>query len=105
MLAFPLLFLLSLLVFRGMVAALLPPLVGALSIVTTFLALRFVNGSVTSLSIFAINLVTGVGLGLAIDYSLFIVSRWREEAEELGYGLEAMRRTLATAGAPCSSAR
>jgi len=98
MLAFPLLFLLSLWIFRGMIAALLPPLVGALSIVTTFLALRFVNGSVTSLSIFAINLVTGVGLGLAIDYSLFIVSRWREEAEEHGFGLEAMRRTLSTAG-------
>ena len=53
---------------------------GGLSIVTTFLLLRFVNAQITGLSIFALNLVTGIGLGLAIDYGLFIVSRYREEA-------------------------
>jgi uncharacterized membrane protein YdfJ with MMPL/SSD domain len=95
--AFPLLFLLSLLFFRSLVAALLPLLVGVLAIVGTLLTLR-VASEVTSVSIFALNLVTGLGLGLAIDYSLFIVSRYREEIGRTGPGLEAMRRTLATAG-------
>jgi uncharacterized membrane protein YdfJ with MMPL/SSD domain len=95
--AFPLLFLLSLLFFRSLVAALLPLLVGALAIVGTFLMLR-VASELTSVSIFALNLVTGLGLGLAIDYSLFMVSRYREEIARSGPGPEAMRRTLATAG-------
>jgi uncharacterized membrane protein YdfJ with MMPL/SSD domain len=95
--AFPLLFLLSLLFFRSLVAALLPLLVGGLAIVGTFLTLRLASG-VTSISIFALNVATGLGLGLAIDYSLFIVSRYREEIARTGPGLEAMRRTLATAG-------
>jgi len=95
--AFPLLFLLSLLFFRSLVAAALPLLVGGLAIVGTFLMLR-VASELTSVSIFALNLVTGLGLGLAIDYSLFIVSRYREEIARTGPGLEAMRRTLATAG-------
>ncbi len=97
MLAFPLLFLLSLLFFRSLVAALLPPLIGGLAIVGTFLMLR-VASEVTSVSIFALNLVTGLGLGLAIDYSLFMVSRYREEIARSGPGLRAMRRTLATSG-------
>jgi uncharacterized membrane protein YdfJ with MMPL/SSD domain len=95
--AFPLLFLLSLLFFRSLVAALLPLLVGALAIVGTFMMLRLAS-ELTSVSIFALNLVTGLGLGLAIDYSLFIVSRYREEIARSGPGPEAMRRTLATAG-------
>jgi RND superfamily putative drug exporter len=97
LLAFPLLFLLSLLFFRSLVAALLPILVGALAIVGTMLVLRGAS-EVTTVSIFALNLVTGLGLGLAIDYSLFIVSRYREEIARTGPGLPAMRRTLATAG-------
>ena len=70
---------------------------GGLSIVLTFLGLRLAS-EVGSVSVFALNLVTGLGLGLAIDYSLFIVSRYREELEKVGPGAEAMRRTLATAG-------
>ena len=97
LLAFPLLFLLSLLFFRSLVAAALPLLVGALAIVGTFLMLR-VASELTSVSIFALNLVTGLGLGLAIDYSLFMVSRYREEIARTGPGMEAMRRTMATAG-------
>src|SRR4051812_46405381 len=97
MLAFPFLFLLSLLFFRSGVAALLPPLIGGLAIVGTFLMLR-VASELTSVSIFALNLVTGLGLGLAIDYSLFMVSRYREEIARSGPGPEAMRRTMATAG-------
>src|SRR5215211_5269214 len=95
--AFPLLFLLSLLFFRSLVAALLPLLVGGLAIVGTLLVLR-VASELTSVSIFALNVATGLGLGLAIDYSLFIVSRYREEIAHTGPGLPALRRTLASAG-------
>ncbi len=97
MLAFPLLFLLSLLFFRSLVAALLPLMIGALAIVGTFLILRIAS-EIGSISIFALNLTTALGLGLAIDYSLFVVSRYREEIAVDGPGLAAMRRVLATAG-------
>src|SRR6266702_1032587 len=95
--AFPLIFLLSLLFFRSLVASLLPPFLGVLAILLTFFALRIVS-SFTDLSVFALNIVTGVGLGLAIDYSLFMVSRYREEAARSGFGVDALRRTLATSG-------
>jgi uncharacterized membrane protein YdfJ with MMPL/SSD domain len=97
MLAFPLLFLLSLVFFRSLVASLLPLMIGALAIVGTFLLLRIAS-ELGSISIFALNLTTGLGLGLAIDYSLFVVSRYREEIAKSGPGLEAMKRTMATAG-------
>ena len=107
MLAFPLLFLLSLLFFRSLVAALLPLLVGALAIIGTLFTLRIAS-EVGSISIFALNLTTGLGLGLAIDYSLFIVSRYREELARRGVDLErpggrterweALRATMRTAG-------
>jgi uncharacterized membrane protein YdfJ with MMPL/SSD domain len=97
MLAFPILFLLSLLFFRSGVSALLPLMIGGLAIVGTFLLLRVANEFV-DVSIFALNLTTGLGLGLAIDYSLFVVSRYREEIAKFGPGAEAMRRTMNTAG-------
>ncbi|MEK6328358.1 MAG: MMPL family transporter [Actinomycetota bacterium] len=108
MLAFPLLFLLSLLFFRSLVAALLPLLIGGLAIVGTFFVLRIAS-EVGSISIFALNLTTGLGLGLAIDYSLFIVSRYREELARRGIEShlgaadrierwEALRATMRTAG-------
>jgi uncharacterized membrane protein YdfJ with MMPL/SSD domain len=97
MLAFPLLFLLSLLFFRSLVAAALPLLVGGLAIVGTFMTLSIAS-ELGSISVFALNLTTGLGLGLAIDYSLFVVSRYREEIAKDGPGLPAMRRTMATAG-------
>ncbi|HET8975019.1 MAG TPA: MMPL family transporter [Solirubrobacterales bacterium] len=97
LLAFPLLFLLSFVFFRSLVASALPLLVGGLAILGTFFALRMAS-EVGSISIFALNLTTGLGLGLAIDYSLFMVSRYREEIARSGPGLEAMRRTMATAG-------
>jgi uncharacterized membrane protein YdfJ with MMPL/SSD domain len=97
MLAFPLLFLLSLLFFRSLVASVLPLMIGGLAIVGTFLILRIAS-EVGSISIFALNLTTALGLGLSIDYSLFIVSRYREEIAKSGPGLEAMRRVMATAG-------
>jgi RND superfamily putative drug exporter len=95
--AFPFIFLLSLLFFRSLVASLLPPLLGGMAILVTFLALRIVS-AYTDLSVFALNIVTGLGLGLAIDYSLFMVSRYREESARTGFGADALRRTLATSG-------
>ncbi|MBV8733232.1 MAG: MMPL family transporter, partial [Solirubrobacterales bacterium] len=86
LLAFPFIFLLSLLFFRSLVAALLPPLLGGLAIVGTFFLLRVVS-TFADLSVFALNLTTGLGLGLAIDYSLFVVSRYREEAARDGFGI------------------
>jgi uncharacterized membrane protein YdfJ with MMPL/SSD domain len=97
MLAFPLLFLLSLLFFRSLVASLLPLLIGGLAIVGTFLILRIAS-EFASISVFALNLTTALGLGLAIDYSLFVVSRYREEIARSGPGGAAMRRVLATSG-------
>jgi uncharacterized membrane protein YdfJ with MMPL/SSD domain len=95
--ALPILLLLSFWVFRGLIAATLPLLVGGFAIVVTFLLLRLVD-HVLGLSVFAVNLVTGMGLGLGIDYSLFVLSRHREELAK-GYDTgEAIARTLRTAG-------
>jgi RND superfamily putative drug exporter len=96
LIAFPLLAILSLLIFRG-VGALLPVSVGALSVFGSFTALRGVNG-VLSLSPFALNLVIGLGLGLAVDYSLLFVSRFREELARTGDTPDALRATLQSAG-------
>ncbi|MEM9610458.1 MAG: MMPL family transporter [Actinomycetota bacterium] len=97
MIAIPLTLLLLVIIFRGIVAALLPLAVGIMAIFGAFFVLWLVAG-VTDVSVFSINLVTALGLGLAIDYSLFIVSRFREE---LASGLDsdaAVRRTVETAG-------
>jgi uncharacterized membrane protein YdfJ with MMPL/SSD domain len=96
LIAFVLLFLFSLWIFGGLVAAALPPLTGAISIIVTFLLLRAVNG-VVGVSVYALNMVTALGLGLAIDWSLLILSRYREELVDREPE-EAIRRTLATAG-------
>src|SRR5262249_23417070 len=97
LIALPIVLLLSLLVFRGVVAALLPPFVGIVAVAATTLGLRAVTG-VMDVSVFALNLVTGLGLGLAIDYSLLLVFRYREEVERRGPGVDALGATLATAG-------
>ena len=97
LMAFPILFLLSLWVFRGLIAALLPPLVGGAVILGSFLFLRGVT-ELHPVSIFALNLATGMGLGLAIDYSLFMVSRFREEMARGADASTAISITLGTAG-------
>ncbi len=76
--AIPLTVVLLILVFGSVIAALLPVGIGVLAIVGTLLALRVI-ASLTDVSVFAMNLTTAMGLGLAIDYSLFILTRYREE--------------------------
>lgn len=95
--AVPITLLLLILVFRSGAAALLPLAVAGVSVVGSLAAL-VVIAQFTSVSVFATNLTTALGLGLAIDYSLFIVSRYREELAR-GCDLEeALRRSLNTAG-------
>ncbi len=96
-LALPVLFVLLVFMFRSLLAALLPVLIGLLAIVGSLAALRLLSLA-TEVSIFSVNVVTLLGLGLAIDYSLFMVGRFREELGQ-GYPVpEALRRTMVTAG-------
>lgn len=95
--AVPITLLLLLFIFRGVVAATLPLVIGALSVVTTFLVLRIIT-TFTDVSVFALNLVTAMGLGLAIDYALFVVNRYREELGDGHDHERAITRTIATAG-------
>ncbi|RNL61099.1 MMPL family transporter [Nocardioides marmoriginsengisoli] len=97
LIAFPLLAILLLLVFRGAVAAAVPLIIGALSIVGTLLALR-IMATFTGTSVFALNIGTALSLGLAVDYALLIVSRHREETAVAGFTLDAHRRMVRTAG-------
>ncbi|MEY2399275.1 MAG: putative drug exporter of the superfamily [Actinomycetota bacterium] len=85
------------LVFGGVVAASLPLAIGLISIVGTFLALRLIS-SVTDVSVYALNMTTVMGLGLAIDYSLFVLSRFREELGDGDDVTRALTRTMKTAG-------
>jgi putative drug exporter of the RND superfamily len=97
LIAFPILALLLLFVFRGVVAAAIPLLIGGVSIVGTLLVLR-IMASFADTSLFALNLATGLSLGLAVDYALLLVSRYREEIGGGGASREAHRRTVKTAG-------
>ncbi len=97
LIAFPLLALLLLIFFRGVVAAGIPLLIGGVSIVGTLLVLRIMSLFVDT-SVFALNIATGMSLGLAVDYALLMVSRYREELGKDGPTREAHRRTVLTAG-------
>ena len=97
MLAFPFAVIALLLVFRSVIAAVLPALVGGGAVIVS-LALIFGLGQVTTLSIFVLNITTLFGLGLGVDYSLFIVSRFREELTRGRNVEEAIAITVATAG-------
>jgi len=96
-LALPLVTVVLFLVFGGAIAAGLPVMVGGLSIAGALGILRFV-AMFGPVHFFAQPVVSLIGLGLAIDYGLFVVSRFREEIAE-GYDTEAaVRRTVMTAG-------
>jgi uncharacterized membrane protein YdfJ with MMPL/SSD domain len=117
----PLLLLVAFFVFRSFVSALMPIGVGVVTVFASFVALRIIDALAT-VNIFALNIITALGLGLAIDYSLFMVTRYREELAKVGAGRpdsglygavpgvstsgrtfpgsqdEALRRTVLTAG-------
>jgi putative drug exporter of the RND superfamily len=95
--AVPITLVLLVLVFASAVAALLPLAVGGFAIVGTLLVLRLA-AELTDVSIYALNLTTALGLGLAIDYSLFIVSRYREELRRGREPADALVVTMQTAG-------
>jgi RND superfamily putative drug exporter len=97
LIAAPFILLISFLVFRSLVAAVLPLAVGGMSIAFTLAALRALS-EVMTVDIFALNVVTVLGLGLAIDYSLFMVSRYRDELARSGPGLEAILDTSGPIG-------
>ena len=93
----PVVLVLLVLVFGGLVAASLPVVVGLLTILFSLGVLRLVS-TVVAVNSFSVNVVTLLGLGLAIDYGLFTVSRFREELEAGHTTAEAISRTVATAG-------
>ena len=95
--AVPVTMVLLILAFGSVIAALLPLVIGGLAIVGTFAEL-YLLGSVTDVSIFAINLTTALGLGLGIDYALFMVSRFREQLAAGDDTARAVAITVATAG-------
>ncbi len=97
LLAFPFAIIALLLVFRSVVAAVLPALVGGAAVLVT-LAIIFGLGHAMTLSIFVLNITTLFGLGLGVDYSLFMVSRFREELARGHPVEEAVAITVATAG-------
>jgi RND superfamily putative drug exporter len=97
MLSLPILLVLLILIFGGLIAAATPLVIGGLAILGALVATRALT-TVTDMSIFAINIITLIGLGMAIDYSLFVVSRFREELAQGRSTAEAIERTMATAG-------
>ncbi len=97
LLTFPAVAILLVIIFGGLVAASLPLAIGGIAILGAFTMLRLIT-LVTDVSIFAANIVTIIGLGLAIDYALFILSRFREELPKHTTTQEAVARTIATAG-------
>ncbi|BDH55631.1 MMPL family transporter [Tsukamurella sp. PLM1] len=95
--AIPITFLVLVWVFGGLVAAAIPVLIGIAAIIATTGILRAFT-AITDVSIFAMNLTTAMGLALAIDYTLLILSRYREEVAAGVERPEALRRTMNTAG-------
>ena len=97
LLAVPLIVVLSFFLFRGFVASLLAPIAAVLTVIVSFFLLREL-ASVVSLSIYALNLVTGLSIGLSIDWSLLLLSRYREERAATDDLRLALRRALVPAG-------
>jgi RND superfamily putative drug exporter len=93
----PVLLILLLLIFGGLVAASLPLVVGAAGILGSFAVLRLLTFFGT-VSIYSVNITTILGLGLGIDYGLFMVVRFREELRRQPTVEDAVARTVATAG-------
>jgi RND superfamily putative drug exporter len=96
-LSLPILLVLMILIFRGLVAATMPLVVGVVAILGAFTVTRLLT-NLTEISVFAANVITMLGLGMAIDYALFVVSRFREELAAGHDTATAIQRTVATAG-------
>jgi putative drug exporter of the RND superfamily len=95
--AVPITLVLLVVVFSSAVAGALPLAVGGLAIVGTLLLLRLL-AAVTDVSVYSLNLTTALGLGLSIDYSMFMISRYREELRAGQEPPEALLATMRTAG-------
>ncbi len=93
----PVLLIVMLIIFGSLAAASLPLAIGGIAILGSFTALRLLTLG-TTVSIYSINITTILGLGLAIDYGLFLVSRFREELRAQPTVEDAVARTVATAG-------
>jgi trehalose monomycolate/heme transporter len=93
----PVLLIVMLVIFGSLAAASLPLAIGGIAILGSFTALRLLTLA-TTVSIYSINITTILGLGLGIDYGLFLVSRFREELHRQGSVEDAVARTVATAG-------
>lgn len=97
LIAFPLSFIAVVWIFGGLIASLFPMVLGAVAIVGALATLRLIS-LMTDVSIYALNLTAAMGLALAIDYTLLIVSRYRDERRDgLAHG-DALIRTVTTAG-------
>lgn len=96
-LSLPIVLILMILIFRGLVAATMPLLVGVIAILGAFTVTR-VLAQFAEISVFAANVITMLGLGMAVDYALFVVSRFREELAAGHDTPTAIRRTITTAG-------
>ena len=93
----PILLVLLLLIFGSLAAAALPLVIGGIGILGSLTVLRLLT-LFTGVSIFSVNITTILGLGLGIDYGLFMVSRFREELRQGRHDEDAIGRTMATAG-------
>ena len=93
----PLTFIFLVFVFGSLVASAMPLLVGVSAILGSLLVMYLLT-LFTGVSVFALNLITGLGLGLGIDYSLLIVNRFREELHAGKSVEDAVRKTVSTAG-------
>ena len=93
----PFVLLLSLIIFGSVVAAFMPVLVGGVAVVGALAVVRLIT-LFTDVSIFSINVITLLGMGLAIDYALFVVSRFREELDAGRDPIERLRVGLEICG-------
>jgi RND superfamily putative drug exporter len=94
---FPVLALILILVFRGLRAAALPLAVGGLAVAGSFACLQLLS-HVLEVSVYSLNLAASLGAGLAVNYGLFMVSRYREEYARCGSAHEAVDATMRSAG-------